>query len=1151
MSKVINELSQDYISKFDTINIAKGGGLSNFSESINKLKMSNNNYLFVSLGGLGMETLARLKTEMARMIEIPEGDDKPKNVEFLAIDSDSNDIALRTRGGYNCDLRTEETFHIFNTSLTEIFKDPAKMDSSIKEWLDPRLPSRYFINGDGCGGFRQVGRFLIVENRLNLSNVINSKIQKLVGNNIGRRLIVYVICGIGGGTGSGTIIDATYLIRQVINNLGLANTKVGGCLMLADVQYSDIQSETTREYMECNNYAALKEINYFMGNPHYRMTYPGSFVVDSNARIFDTCVLLSGKREGLGTMAGESKDTCCTVLNNFLIDICTQSQLHQGIGNGGTSPIDSFLDNSNIAIGQTVANLSDTLPKNANFVFNVLGSASISLPTEQIYNYITYNTLDNLEKLWNSTTPSAANIDKILNDLNLHGVNLNHWIDREREIGFEYNANEYYRCSKEDVISGACAQAMKDDFEGQNSLISPELDRVRQKIVSEIVSNLNEKIQEIVQAWGLYYGYDFLNSSIEENGRINGLKNRLIKDIRDELRRMDSPAKDLFDSSTKQQEHIVDELKGRSLRYALKTDRSLIKSYVDLEIIKLKQKELMQTLAHCQIIVDEVIGNIDVKIQKIRRYVNSLDIMKITVKANKENSNIHLKSDYFDIENDKSLKAFIDSKLPNNDDDIKQLSISFLKHIFNQNEKTLWIGKINDYSPAKSLIKFIDSFYFELLNSSMGTYLMNVFGTNNYKESIEEMYSKLSIESRLLIHTEAEFPLDTLHRQDYVIVPASSNSLRNDIGKLAANAGITVCATAGNNKVTMLHWRAGVPLYALSNIIKYEKKYEKSIENGTNIGVHISSSDKENWSSFPILSNSLIYKLSEHNPREEGIRRDLEEKVQFSLKHGFIYKDPANMYKIHVISNYNKSTAQANCRAIFVKQTSGIKTIPVDNLDYYNIFETSGLFKFEDIEAFNGTSYLPQNVANLSDGIRMNMDTMKQLTETINLALDLKELFVDFNQKEEILTKRKENVKNFKEFYLYGMLKKIGDVWLYQSDKQSKEKLLVTITRMTVIQKEYDLYACYKRMFNEKEEPLLEQMEYMELLAYKKSFDIEIDNGNETIISQYNSASDIFVKECSEKNKKLNTFAEQRRFQDNDESELYNELLSFYQLLIA
>lgn len=97
-------LTNEQLKKFDMIRIAKSGSLSGLSAAMNKSDMAENAYLFISLGGLGMETLAKLKSQIERTIKIPEGKDKPDNVDYLAIDSDDDGIKKYCTGRVNENL---------------------------------------------------------------------------------------------------------------------------------------------------------------------------------------------------------------------------------------------------------------------------------------------------------------------------------------------------------------------------------------------------------------------------------------------------------------------------------------------------------------------------------------------------------------------------------------------------------------------------------------------------------------------------------------------------------------------------------------------------------------------------------------------------------------------------------------------------------------------------------------------------------------------------------------------------------------------------------------------------------------------------------------------------------------------------------------
>ena len=302
-------LTNEQLKKFDMIRIAKSGSLSGLSAAMNKSDMAENAYLFISLGGLGMETLAKLKSQIERTIKIPEGKDKPDNVDYLAIDSDDDGIKKYCTGRVNENLKTNNIYSLFDPSMVAVFT-AKKFPPSVKAWMDPGLPEQYTPTGAGCGGFRQVGRYMIFNRYNDLKSNIEEKIKNLkaaTASMINPKFIIYLICGLGGGTGSGTIIDATYLIRSCASQYVSNTYKLVGCLMTADVQFSEITDSATREYLKKNCYCALKEIDSFIESANYSMNY-GSQIVTSTERIFDNCILLTGRDETGSLIGAKSKD---------------------------------------------------------------------------------------------------------------------------------------------------------------------------------------------------------------------------------------------------------------------------------------------------------------------------------------------------------------------------------------------------------------------------------------------------------------------------------------------------------------------------------------------------------------------------------------------------------------------------------------------------------------------------------------------------------------------------------------------------------------------------------------------------------------------------------------------------------------------------
>ena len=79
--------------KLEQLDIATGGGSSDFLTSKKKLAPTGSKILFVGLGGKGCKTVASIKTEVYKRIQCPEGKQRPDNFEYLAIDTDGDTIS--------------------------------------------------------------------------------------------------------------------------------------------------------------------------------------------------------------------------------------------------------------------------------------------------------------------------------------------------------------------------------------------------------------------------------------------------------------------------------------------------------------------------------------------------------------------------------------------------------------------------------------------------------------------------------------------------------------------------------------------------------------------------------------------------------------------------------------------------------------------------------------------------------------------------------------------------------------------------------------------------------------------------------------------------------------------------------------------------
>lgn len=85
-------LTEEQIKRLDKLDFSLGGGFADFMENENKWNVSKDKFLFVGLGGKGSQTVAKLKTEICKQLICDKETRKPKNVEYLAIDSSIDDL---------------------------------------------------------------------------------------------------------------------------------------------------------------------------------------------------------------------------------------------------------------------------------------------------------------------------------------------------------------------------------------------------------------------------------------------------------------------------------------------------------------------------------------------------------------------------------------------------------------------------------------------------------------------------------------------------------------------------------------------------------------------------------------------------------------------------------------------------------------------------------------------------------------------------------------------------------------------------------------------------------------------------------------------------------------------------------------------------
>ncbi|MDO4649491.1 MAG: tubulin-like doman-containing protein, partial [Eubacteriales bacterium] len=255
--------------------------------------------LFVGLGGSGADALIRIKDQIKTRMILPSDKsgapvaDAPKNIGFLEIDTDESvqNIAYGIAkfdqfGNEFCDISVPST----PTLISDVRKAKAK-GLKCWQWFDDSINA---VSGaHGAGGIRQIGRLLMMYNIDKILQAVDGKIDSLVKDNPQiKSLVIFLFSGISGGTGAGTFLDMSYILRKKALEK-LPDVMTMGYLIMTDV--NELNGGKT-EKLRTNGFSCLKELDYWMATgehgERYRQEFPGNFELNELNCPFDFCHLL-------------------------------------------------------------------------------------------------------------------------------------------------------------------------------------------------------------------------------------------------------------------------------------------------------------------------------------------------------------------------------------------------------------------------------------------------------------------------------------------------------------------------------------------------------------------------------------------------------------------------------------------------------------------------------------------------------------------------------------------------------------------------------------------------------------------------------------------------------------------------------------------
>ena len=345
-------------------------------EEIPEVTMEFRPTLVIGLGGTGHEVLVRLKAKFLDTY----GENVFKVVKLISFDTADESVTVASEKGQMVSLiKDVELVNIGHVPVGSILRNLDR-HPTIKSWLPPKLPVRAITAG--AKAIRPLGRLALfyhynqdarVHDRLLtlIRSLANIKLRGEVGEGAkvarSRGINVFIVASVCGGTGSGIFLDMAYLTKKLIENTGIPTEFcfINGVLVLPQA-FAMVASDA----IMANAYASLRELNYFTKEGNFYAKYPDGLEVQIHNRPFNICYLIDAVNEHGKTLTG-LEDLAPMIAESVFLQIGSQ------VGKANQSVFDNVKSLDRLENGEPTA-------------FSSLGTASLVFPARRIIEICSY-----------------------------------------------------------------------------------------------------------------------------------------------------------------------------------------------------------------------------------------------------------------------------------------------------------------------------------------------------------------------------------------------------------------------------------------------------------------------------------------------------------------------------------------------------------------------------------------------------------------------------------------------------------------------------------------------------------------------------------------------------------------------------------------
>ncbi|MGV7240350.1 tubulin-like doman-containing protein [Caballeronia sp. M23-90] len=220
------------------------------------------NHLIIGLGGSGGKIIRHIRKTIERNKDSQGASSTEARFEFLYVDTSTDEIDKKEEWkvlGKDIDLARSQ--YLINTasSVRPVLDDPDSFPG-LKGWIEPRNIFDFVKPGiAGAAQRRKLGRLVFAQNASRFVKAIEDRMRVLQEGPGRTGAVIHVVCGLAGGTGSGSIVDAVAQIRHKYPDHDQYRILMYALLPEKDSRRVKDVAGFSNYY--ANGYAALAELN--------------------------------------------------------------------------------------------------------------------------------------------------------------------------------------------------------------------------------------------------------------------------------------------------------------------------------------------------------------------------------------------------------------------------------------------------------------------------------------------------------------------------------------------------------------------------------------------------------------------------------------------------------------------------------------------------------------------------------------------------------------------------------------------------------------------------------------------------------------------------------------------------------------------------